>query len=125
MKKLLISIMIVLGGLMPVAVPIAVASAAPKDEVCKGIELTGGTCGSAADAELAVGSIIKLVISILSILVGVVSVIMIIIGGFKYITSTGDPASVNSAKNTILYAVIGLVIVAMAQVIVRFVLTKV
>jgi hypothetical protein len=50
---------------------------------------------------------------------------MIIIGGLKYITSGGDSSNVTGAKNTILYAVVGLVVVAMAQFIVRFVLTKV
>lgn len=68
--------------------------------------------------------LIKTVINVLSIIVGVVAVIMIIIGGFRYITSGGKQESVTGAKNTILYAVIGLVIVALAQVIVRFVLTK-
>lgn len=67
---------------------------------------------------------IKAVINVLSVVVGIVAVIMIIIGGFRYITSGGKQESVTAAKNTILYAVIGLVIVALAQVIVRFVLTR-
>ena len=58
-------------------------------------------------------------------MVGVVSVIMIIIAGFKYVTIGGNDSSVTSAKNTILYAIVGLVIVALAQVIVRFVLTNI
>jgi hypothetical protein len=49
---------------------------------------------------------------------------MIILGGFKYITSGGDTGNVTGAKNTILYAIVGLVIVALAQIIVRFVLDK-
>jgi hypothetical protein len=53
-----------------------------------------------------------------------VAVVMIIIGGLKYITSGGDSGNVTGAKNTILYAIIGLVIVALAQFIVRFVLSK-
>lgn len=69
--------------------------------------------------------IIPLAINIFSIVVGVIAVIMIIVGGLKYITSSGDSGNVTSAKNTILYAVIGLVIVALAQVIVRFVLGEV
>ena len=69
-----------------------------------------------------VNDIIRLVINIFSLIVGVISVIMIIIGGLKYITSGGDSGNVSGAKNTILYAVIGLVVVALAQVIVRFVL---
>lgn len=77
------------------------------------------------DAEDTVFGIIATVINIFSLVVGVISVIMIIIGGLKYITSGGDSGNVTGAKNTILYAVIGLVIVALAQIIVRFVLTQV
>jgi hypothetical protein len=50
---------------------------------------------------------------------------MIIVGGLRYITSGGNDTSITSAKNTILYAIIGLIIVALAQVLVRFTLSKV
>jgi hypothetical protein len=50
---------------------------------------------------------------------------MIIIGGLRYITSGGRDTGVTSAKNTILYAIIGLIIVALAQLLVRFVLRQV
>ena len=50
---------------------------------------------------------------------------MIIIGGIKYVTSNGDSSGVTSAKNTILYAVVGLVVAVMAYTIVNFVLTNV
>lgn len=82
-------------------------------------------CGSGAEATTTVDKIIKLVINIFSMVVGVVAVIMIIVGGLKYITSSGDSGNVTGAKNTILYAIIGLVVVALAQIIVRFVLNKV
>jgi hypothetical protein len=49
---------------------------------------------------------------------------MIVVGGFRYVTSAGDSTKVGSAKNTILYALIGLIIVALAQIVVRFVLSK-
>jgi cytochrome bd-type quinol oxidase subunit 2 len=94
--------------------------------------LDRGTCLSTtdtncdtADPDDTINNIITTVINIFSLIVGVVSVIMIIIGGLKYITSGGDSGNVTGAKNTILYAVIGLVIVALAQVIVRFVLGRV
>lgn len=64
------------------------------------------------------------VVNIISIAVGIAAVIMIIIGGFRYVTSGGSQEGVKSAKNTILYALTGLVIAALAQVIVRFVLHK-
>ncbi len=72
-----------------------------------------------------VNSIVTTVINVFSWLVGVVSVIMIIVGGFKYVTSGGESSGVTSAKNTILYAIVGLIIVAISQVIVKFVLTNV
>lgn len=72
-----------------------------------------------------VTNMIRLVINILSLIVGVVAVVMIIIGGIKYITSGGDSGNISGAKNTILYAVIGLIVVAAAQFIVRFVLGRV
>lgn len=101
-------------------------AAQAKDAICEGIGLTGGTSDCAQPTgQPTVDSTIKNVINIISIVVGVIAVIMIIIGGLKYITSAGDSSKVSSAKDTILYAVIGLVIVALAQVIVRFVLRQV
>lgn len=52
---------------------------------------------------------------------GAMTVIFIIIGGIRYVISRGDPSEVTKAKNTILYALIGLLIVILAFVIVRFV----
>ena len=52
---------------------------------------------------------------------GVVSVAFVVIGGWGYITSAGDPAKLQKAKNTIFYALIGLIIVAMAEIITAFV----
>jgi hypothetical protein len=72
-----------------------------------------------------INNIIKTAINVFSVIVGVVAVIMIIVGGFRYITSGGDTGNVSGAKNTIIYAIIGLVVVALAQFIVQFVLNKV
>ena len=84
-----------------------------------------GQCQVAgSDANTRINDIIHTIVNLLSAIVGVVAVIMIIVGGFRYITSGGNDTSVTSAKNTILYAVIGLVVVALAQLIVRFTLSK-
>jgi hypothetical protein len=69
--------------------------------------------------------IVTTVVNIFSVVVGIVAVIMVIWGGFKYITSGGDQGNVTSAKQTIMYAIIGLVIVALAQFLVQFVLDRV
>jgi hypothetical protein len=89
------------------------------------LDTTAANCQAAADPNGSVNRIITTVINIFSLIVGVVSVIMIIIGGLRYITSGGDSGNVTNAKNTILYAIVGLVIVALAQVIVHFVLNRV
>ena len=55
----------------------------------------------------------------------IISIIMIIYGGMKYTTSSGDPKKVASAKATILYAVIGLIVALFAVAIVQFVSTRI
>ena len=97
-------------------------TAESKNAVCAGVGLAGGNCG---DKGAGVTTVVKGIIKILSIIVGIAAVIMIIIGGFKYITSAGDTAGIASAKNTVIYALVGLVIVALAQTIVFFVMGKV
>ena len=57
--------------------------------------------------------------------VGIVSVIMLIYGGLRYVTSGGDSKKVTDAKNTILYAIIGLIISILAFSIVNFVINAV
>jgi hypothetical protein len=84
-----------------------------------------GQCNVAGtDASTKINDIVHTIVNLLSAVVGIVAVIMIIVGGFRYITSGGNDTSVTSAKNTILYAIIGLVVVALAQLIVRFTLSK-
>lgn len=52
---------------------------------------------------------------------GVVAVIFIVVGGWGYITASGDPTKLQKAKSTIMYALIGLVIVALAEVLTAFI----
>jgi hypothetical protein len=71
-----------------------------------------------------VAPIIRNIVSLLLWAVGVVSAIMIIIGGIKYATSNGDAQAIQSAKHTILYSVIGLIVAALGQAIILFVVGK-
>ena len=68
---------------------------------------------------------IQAIINAALAVLGLVAVIMIIMGGFNYMTSSGDTAKVTKARNTILYGVIGLVIALLAFAIVNFVLAEV
>lgn len=66
-------------------------------------------------------SIFRRVTNILLFLVGAISVIMLIIGGIRYVISGGDQNQVTSAKNTILYAIVGIVVAFLAYAAVNFV----
>lgn len=99
--------------------------AAPQDAICEGIGSAAGTSGCAERAEdTSINEALATVVNILSIILGIASVIMIIYGGFRYITSGGDASRVSSAKNTILYALIGLLVAFLAQAIVFFVIRR-
>jgi hypothetical protein len=112
-----------LGGL--VLTP-ALANADFKDDACQGVNTLNGNSGTSCSstAEGSLNKIIRTVIQIFSVVVGFISVIMIIVGGLKMITANGDSGAISSARSTIAYALIGLVVVAMAQVLVHFVLFK-
>ena len=77
-------------------------------------------CGATKTDDL--NNIIKNVINTLLMVLGMIAVIMIIIGGVRYTTSGGDASQIQAAKNTILYAVVGLVVAILAYAIVNFVL---
>ncbi len=102
------------------AAPATTGSGSYQD-ACAGIGVAGGDCTSGV-AGSTISNLLKKVINIISAVVGVIAVIMIVVGGFKYITSGGESSNVSGAKNTIIYAIIGLVIVAFAQIIVHFVI---
>jgi hypothetical protein len=68
------------------------------------------------------GSIFTTIVNVLLFLIGAISVIMLIVGGIRYTISNGDSGAVTSAKNTILYAIVGLIIAFLAFAIVNWVL---
>jgi hypothetical protein len=107
------------------AVGVSAQESATKSNLCDAANLqapgSGASCDT-SDAGTNVTDLVNQVIDIFSWIVGIVSVLAIIYGGFRYITSGGDASGVSAAKNTILYAIVGLVIVAIAQLIVKFVI---
>lgn len=105
----------------------AMADNSIQSSLCQGVN--NATSGSQSNSgctdtsgSVSLSSLATKVVNFLSIIVGIVAVIMIIIGGFRYITSGGESGNVSGAKNTLIYAIVGLVIVALAQFIVHFVL---
>jgi cytochrome bd-type quinol oxidase subunit 2 len=114
--NLIIAISLMFG--LVAAVPSTQVYADAVDDLC-----AGANCDPDEDGSRVSGAI-ETTINIFSIIVGIVAVIMLIIGGLKYITSAGDASSIASAKNTIIYAIVGLIVVVLAQAIIRFVIVR-
>jgi hypothetical protein len=103
----------------PVAlVPAVGAQCDPSGGIQGGIDCT--QTENTQDADLT--SIFTTVVNVLLFVVGAISVIMLIIGGIRYTISGGDSGNVTAAKNTIMYALIGLVVAFLAFAIVNWVL---
>ena len=106
-----------IAGLTPVSAVDDVCSSSASPEVKKAAGCSGGS-----------DDLPNVIINILNAIIGVagfISVIWIIIGGVSYMTSAGDPSKTKKARDTILYACIGLIICVLAFVIVNFVILNI
>ena len=135
MKSLLLKIAFVLVLLTPVALAQQVAFAADcstattaQGAIQQGADGASGdtTCPTvqasskkaASDLQTTIGNILN----VLSLIIGALAVIMVIVGGARYVTSGGKQESVSAAKNTIVYAAIGLAVASVSQILIHFVL---
>lgn len=85
----------------------------------------GAQCAKADSAKenlFAPNGVFAVVANTLIFLVGAVAVIYLIIGGLRYVVSNGDSKAVESAKNTILYAIVGIVVAVISYALVQFVI---
>jgi hypothetical protein len=124
MKRFILAVTILFSTLfMGATVTPAYVAADAKSEICKGVGAASGSGGCVNDGSLS--RVVRVIINLFSVIIGIVAVIMIMVAGFKYVTANGDSGNLSSAKNTLIYAIVGLVIVALAQFIVKFVLDKV
>lgn len=127
MKKMILATLtimaVALSGILLSPLPAHAAHAGcPNENTSKGQVLSGiGETGSKCDGSK-VTSTVATFVEILSIVAGIVAVIMIIISGLRYITSGGDSSKVAAAKSSLIYALVGLAVAALAQLLVRFVL---
>ncbi len=134
-KKLILVVSALVALALPLAMTLpakAVCDSSPNDPlscVCSQPEAKDSTaCAGRTDPGIdpisGPNGIIPKVVNIVTIIVGVASVIVVILGGLQYVMSTGDSAKTAKAKDTIMYAAIGLAIAIMAQVIVKLVVNK-
>ena len=95
-------------------------------------EFSGGVQGGADSARgedqttelFGQTGIFRTITNVLLFVLGAISVIMIIIGGLRYVVSGGNATAVTAAKNTILYAIVGVVVALLAYAIINFVLNS-
>lgn len=99
-----------------------------EDVDCSGTASQSAFCKNKTDTNenpiLTEDSIGRRIIQLVTLFAGVISIIVMILGGISFITSNGNAQKVTTAKNTILYASIGLVISLIAQFIVIFILSN-
>lgn len=125
-KNALASLLLVAGATFGMAVlaPATAMAASPEQSACEGSggAWNGNTCSQGTRT---LTGTIKSVGNIIIFLTGAIAVLMIILGGIRYTLSGGDQGAITSAKNTILYAVVGLVVAVAAYAIVNFVLDNI
>lgn len=118
LKNIILSLALVVGvGAGAIMLPATVGAVDPIGDACQ-TNPDSAICND----DTTVDSIVKTVINVLLFIIGIISVIMIIIGGLRYTASGGDSSAVTAAKNTILYAVVGLVIALIAFAVVNWVI---
>ena len=123
-------------GVMFQAAPAFAAPAKSASSLEKNLTISGGAGSAKGDDQSAClfgnengcdqgqTPIFRIVTNVLLFIIGAVSVIMLIIGGFRYVTSQGDQTQVQSAKNTILYSIVGIVVAILAYAAVNFVISS-
>ena len=117
----LLAALVLVGSFSLATVQPQTALAAPVDVLTK---CTNESKVCAGTDKNSLYGLINSVINLLLIASGIIAVIMIVIGGIRYTTSAGDAGQTKSARDTVIYAVVGLVIAIMAYAIVNFVLSR-
>jgi len=114
------------------AVPLLAAPATsyadPFDKACSAGGGGSAVChdkGTTTNPLTGGDGVLTKVSNVLALAGGIITVIMVLVGGFKYITSNGDSSATASAKNTIIYGLVGMIVIVLARGIVSFVITKI
>lgn len=132
LKSLTISVLMMIGIITPLLAVTSTAQALDVlKPVCTNKDATGTptVCtdnkGTSEDPLLGPNGVITKVVNILALVAGIISIfVMIIFGGIRFITAGGNPQTVNSARQTVIFSAIGLAIAAAAKLVVTFVISK-
>jgi hypothetical protein len=125
-KKSLWSLLLVPALVLGVSATAGAASCAATGNKVTGIKGAADCAKSADQTEtlLGDGGAFTTITNILIFIVGAISVIMLVIGGVRYTVSGGDSSAVTGAKNTILYAIVGIIVSILAYAVVNFVISN-
>lgn len=107
---------------------VAVSAPAYAAEPCLSLQCgvdSAGTSDTSGKSLFGANGIFKQIASILIFIVGAIAVIMLIIGGLRYVLSAGDSKNVTAAKDTILYAIVGIVVALLSLALVNFVTSSI
>jgi hypothetical protein len=124
-KKIAITLIVILSSVLSLAlIQQPVYAADSFNEICSGPGASSAVCedlGANKEVQSYVAPILKRVFFI----IGLLAVGMVIFGGIRYVLSSGDPSKTATAKNTILYAIVGLIVSLAAYAITSFVTTEI
>ncbi len=115
-KKVMTSIVV---GSVMLAVPVLPALAI-EDTSQQGFNISGVDFAGLQSTDTGLIDSIIVIVNALLILAAIAAIVFIIIGGVRYITAQGDEDAVAQAKNTLIYAIVGIIVILLALVIVNF-----
>lgn len=127
-KQFIAAFALVLGIGFSAALPVSTVGAIDvfNGGTCTGSNASNPVCkASKTDNDAKAKSMAKMIINTMLMIVGILSVIMVVFGGIRYTISSGDASKVKAAKDTIMYAIIGVVVSILSYAIINFVLTQI
>jgi hypothetical protein len=119
-KQLLMALALVV-GISGATLSVSDVSAINVFKACSG---TGSSQVCSAQGTDNATSMAQTIVSTMLLILGILAVIMIIYSGIKYVISAGDASKIKSAKDTLTYSIVGLIVAVLAYAIVNFVVTK-
>ncbi len=125
MKRLLRTLALSIGLVGLIALPVGAATT--EESLCTGAGGTysAGGCNAQGTQKVgSVGDLISNVTNIILFITGAIAVIMIIVGGIRYVVSGGDGKAATDARNTVVYAAVGLIVAFLSWGAVQFVIRQ-
>lgn len=125
MRKILLVALISFLALIALPTATTLAASPIKGDYCTGDAANSAFCkdsGNTTNTISGNNGVIQKVIDVMAVIAGIVAVVMIMFSGYKFMTANGDANAVATARRNLIYALVGIVIIVLAEAIVRFVI---